>query len=215
MCAVSAADWPIIGDWARNWAGTIPAFGVHPWAAGSLAGGWEEELEGWLLRFPSAWVGEIGLDAAKVDRVPMERQMDVFTRQVRLAARLGRGVNIHCVRAPGEVFAALEKDFSGKCVLHSFNEAPDVAARFAARGAYFSVGGLFARRESGKVRARVAALPADRLLLESDAFLEPGVDVPGELLDTFRRLAEVKRISPDALAGMLFDNARRLFDDAG
>jgi TatD DNase family protein len=220
VCAVSAADWPVVADWAERWPGTVPAFGIHPWSAGDAAidgGGWEEALEKFLLRFPAAWIGEIGLDAAKAARVPMERQREVLVRQLRISARLRRPVNLHCVRAAAEILSLMDAEYflsfppgRGTCILHSFAGSANEAEAFARRGAYFSVGPLFVRRDSPKLRARIAALPAERLLLESDAFLEPGVDAVDDLLLSLRWLAEVRNVSLEHMTERLAENARNL-----
>ncbi len=221
VCGVAAGDWAIVADWALHWAGTVPAFGIHPWECGEDAlaeGGWEEALAAWLLRFPAAWAGEIGLDGAKAGRVPMTRQIDVLARQLRLAARLGRGVNLHCVRAYDELLALLDAEYfaagAGKCILHSFNGSERMIGEFVARGAYFSVGPLAARRDTPKIRARVALLPAERILLESDAFLAPGVDATEDLLFTLRWLAGVKGMDADVLSRCIAGNSRRILDGA-
>lgn len=212
VCGVSAADWNVVADWALRWEGTVPAFGVHPWEAGDSFD--EGALEEWLIRFPSAWAGEIGLDQAKVSRAPMARQVDVFARQLRVAARLGRGVNVHCVRAYDALLDLLDKEYfsirAGKCIVHSFAGAAHFVPAFVERGAYFSIGGLASRRDSPKIRGRVEAMPVERILLESDAFLEPGVDAAEDLLFTLRWIAGVKGMEYDTLAGIVSGNAQRI-----
>lgn len=217
VCGVAPADWEVVADWAGKWAGTVPAFGIHPWEAGISESGWEEELEAFLLRIPAAWVGEIGLDAAKVSRVPMERQEEVFRRQLRRAARLGRGVNVHCVRADDELLRALDEEYFSagagcaiKCIVHSFAGAHPMIDRLAARGAYFTVGPLAARRDTPKIRDRAALLPVERILLESDAFLAPGVDAAEDLLFALRWLAGVRGMTPDALMDRITENSERI-----
>lgn len=216
VCGVAPGGWPVIADWARAWPGTIPAFGVHPWEAGLADDGWEEELERLLRRFPEAWVGEIGLDAARADRAPPERQLDALARQLRLAARLRRRVNLHCVRAQDAVLDALDREYlpcwEKGFILHSFGGPQQAAAAFAARGAYFSLGPLAARRDSRKMRALARFLPPERLLLESDAFLEPGVDAEEELLCTLRWLSAATETPLETLRQTLDNNARRLLE---
>lgn len=223
VCGVAPADWNVIADWAHNWPGTIPAFGIHPWEAEKaerIHTDWEAELEALLLRFPAAWVGEIGLDGLKTDRAPMPQQADTLARQLRIAARLQRPVNLHCVKAETELLAILDKEYftSGlrtdlkKCILHSFAGSPETAKAFAARGAYFSVGPLASRRDTRKIRARTAALPPDRLLLESDAYLAPGADAEEDLDFTLRRLSDVLKTPPENVAAALADNAQRMLN---
>ncbi len=98
----------------------------------------------------------------------------------------------------------------GVCILHAFNGGALAAEAFALRGAYFSVGSMFARGGSLKTRARVALLPEERLLLESDVFLEPGVDAREDLLSALRWLAGVRGVEEGVLAERIAENARRL-----
>lgn len=219
VCGVSGADWPVVADWAVNWPGTVPAFGIHPWESGSADGTWEQALEERLLRFPSAWVGEIGLDRAKQDRATIFTQIDVFGRQLRLAARLGRGVNLHCVRKDDWLLDLLDNKYfalcapgAGKCILHSFSGSQQALRRFVDRGVYFSVGPPASRRDSPKARARFERAPAERILVESDAFLDPGVDAEEDLLFTLRWLAGVKGMDAGVLARTVADNAQRILD---
>lgn len=214
VCGATPEDWDVVADWARMWPGTTPAFGIHPWEAAAVPDdGWEEKLISLLLRFPEAWVGEIGLDGAKTSRAPMERQQEILARQLRLAAQLGRPVNLHCVKAHDELLAALDGKHK-KCILHSFAGPRQMIAAFAARGAYFSVGPLASRRDTPKARARAALLPPERIVLESDAFLAPGEDAEEDLLFTLQWLSEARKTPQDALARQIADNTRRLFDDA-
>ena len=209
-------DWPVVADWARAWPGTTPAFGIHPWEAAARNGDWEKELETLLARFPGAWVGEIGLDGIKLNRAPMERQTDILARQLRIAVRFDRRVNLHCVKAYDELLALLDKEYfpSGRkgFILHSFNGPHRMVKEFADRGAYFSVGPLASRHDTRKIRARVALLPSERIVLESDAFLEPGLDAEEELLFTLRWLAELKETDFGTMAQTIADTSRRILD---
>ena len=63
--------------------------GIHPWFAHTVEAGWKDRLESFLLENPSAFVGEIGLDKARILAIASER---VFTFQARwpLLQRLGK-----------------------------------------------------------------------------------------------------------------------------
>lgn len=217
VCGVSPSDdWPVVADWARAWTGTVPAFGVHPWEAASVPDDWERDLENSLLRFPDAWVGEIGLDGARTNRAPLDRQTDVLRRQLRLAVRLKRRVNLHCVKAYDALLALLDEEYfpSGRAgfILHSFNGPHQMVGEFADRGAYFSVGPLASRHDTRKIRARAALLPPDRIVLESDAFLEPGLDAKEDLLFTLHWLADVKETPVPEMTNTITANSQRILD---
>jgi TatD DNase family protein len=127
-------------------------------------------LREWLERFPHAGVGEIGLDRWKpgLDFAP---QPDLFRRQLELAAELDRPVSIHCLRAWGMLFELLRdgpRPARG-FLLHSYGGPLEMVAPLTELGAYFSLPGAFARERKTRQRAVFQAVPAERLLIETDA----------------------------------------------
>lgn len=216
LCAVEPDDWPRVASAAAVWPGTIPAYGVHPWLAAAAAGDWLERLEKILAGDPSAWLGEAGLDYLRTDRAPLETQEAVFAAQLQLARRLERPVNLHCVKAHDALIGLLDKHyltggFRPGFIVHSFAGPHQAIPELVRRGAYFTVGPLFSRRNSERHRRRAALLPADRLLLESDAFLVPPRNAAEDLLHALDWLSAVRQVPPDELAGIIGDNFRRMF----
>lgn len=215
LCGVEPGEWRRVADAAAGWSGTIAAYGVHPWWAGPDRPAWEETLGDCLRADPDAWVGEIGLDGIKTADAPFERQIEVFARQLRLARKLGRRVNLHCVKAWREMPPLLDSEYLAGAgaptfVAHSFAGPDEFVRAFAERGAYFSVGPLFSRRNSRRDRGRVARLPLERIVLESDAFLVPGRDAGGGLAHALGWLAEVRNVPEADMAAMVRENTRRL-----
>lgn len=215
ICGVDTADWRDVNAAAWSWAGTIPAFGLHPRSVASVQEGWFEELERLLTGNPAAWLGEAGLDASKRGLAGMDEQDEAFRRQLRLAKRLRRRVNLHCVKAWDRLLAALDEEYlpDGRdgFIVHSFSGPDEHLHELTERGAYFTVGPLFSRRESRRDRGRAARIPGDRLLLESDFILAAGVDVSGELVYALRWLAAARGEDAEALGVMISKNAGRLF----
>lgn len=219
LCGVVPAEWRRVAEAAKAWPGTVAAYGVHPWYAGQAEGGWQESLEERLAADTEAWVGEIGLDGLRAGLADKEMQTGVFARQLRLAARLGRRVNLHCVKAWDELPRLLDAEYlphvSGKgFIVHSFAGPRQFVKALAERGAFFSVGRLFSRRDSRRNRERTALIPEDRLLLESDAFVTPGADAAADLLHALDWLADVRKMSSGDLAALVMENSRRLFENA-
>lgn len=210
LCGVRACDWDMVGEAAASWPGTTAAYGLHPWYAADAAGtDWLDRLEDKLARDPAAWLGEAGLDAMKT--VDPEVQRRVFAEQLRLAARLGRRVNLHCYKAWEPLVALLDTEYlagggAAGFIVHSFAGPHQFIEPLRARGAYFTVGPLFSRRESPRHRRRCALLPEDRLLLESDAFLDVGADAGEDLAHTVAWLADVREMDPGVLARRIADN---------
>jgi TatD DNase family protein len=172
--------WP--GDWeavlalaaAHPAPALLPQLGVHPWwldRAPDVAA-WLPALRARLEAQPRAGVGECGLDHGPRVGAPRALQLEAFEAQLRLAQELGRPVSVHCVRAVGAVHEALVRlDVRVPVVLHAWpGSAEATRALTAARpNAFFSLGGHLAARSPAKAIAAARAVPAGRLLLESDA----------------------------------------------
>lgn len=219
LCAVEPAEWLRVAETAKAWPGALAAFGVHPWYAAKAGGDWLGALEERLAADPAAWLGEAGLDGHRIDLAGEEVQAGVFAGQLRLAARLGRRVNLHCVKAWDALLIHLDAEYlrhvPGKgFIVHSFSGPHQFVKALAERGAFFSVGQLFSRRDSRRDRERTAIIPEDRLLLESDAFVTAGVDATADLLHALDWLAGVRKMSLAALAALVMENWRRLAEDA-
>ena len=208
-----------LADVVPKWPGSIVAFGIHPWYAAETECGWLERLENVLVSDANAWVGETGLDGARKGIASEAVQERAFVVQLCLARRLNRLVNIHCVKAHEKLLALLDAEYlagmPGRAfIAHSFSGPHQYVKFLAERGAYFTVGPLFSRRDSRRDRERVRLFPESGLLLESDAFLSPCHDATNELQHTLEWLAEARNMSTAALVDVLDDNTRRLKADA-
>ena len=168
-CGTSPDDWDAVASLRSSPDFEIRlAFGVHPWYAGGLPGDWLPRLRGFLLRFPEAWVGEIGLDAIRSPS-PTEAQRAVLRAQLELAADLARPVVLHGAKALDELLS-LCRPFAGKVpafTVHAFGGSADQLRAWLAFGAFISVGGAATR--SARLRRVAAAIPPDRLRIETDA----------------------------------------------
>lgn len=206
----SCDDWPAVADLARRFPDiVIPSFGVHPWYVHEQTPDWIERLRGFLTEFPSAGVGEIGLDRWKRD-LPWEGQLEAFHAQLKLAAELNRPVSIHCLRAWGALMEALESEPlpSRGILLHSYGGAPDLIPRLAARGARFSLPGYFLRPGKEQRLQTFLRVPPDRFLIETDApdqlppnelISHPLTDAEGVALNHPANLAAIYRCAAEAL----------------
>jgi TatD DNase family protein len=102
----------------------------------------------------------------------------VFVAQLRLAAERNLPVSIHCLQAWGrmlELLRAGPRPARG-FLLHSFGGPQEMVKPFAALGAYFSLPGYFAHERKQRQRETFRHVPADRLLIETDA---PDQSLPG------------------------------------
>ncbi|PNW70377.1 hypothetical protein CHLRE_17g717200v5 [Chlamydomonas reinhardtii] len=147
---------------------------------------WRPRLRELLLRHPHALVGEFGLDRAAV--VPGSRlqpgwdhQLALTEAHLALAAELRRPVSMHCVQGYGHLQDMLRRlgpeGCPPKIMLHSYGGSVDLVKGFTrlpgglGERIYFSFSDVINGRKPGqraKLLQRLAAVPAERLLLESD-----------------------------------------------
>ena len=102
-------------------------------------------------------------------------------------------------------------------VLHCFTGGPDLARRAVALGHFVSFTGILTFKNSNALRAIAAELPADRILVETDApYLAPGRyrgkrNEPAFVVETAKVLAETRGVSFDEIARQTTDNFFHLF----
>lgn len=133
------------------------------------------EQDEFLGLFPSAYfIGEVGLDFGRAHTATRDEQVAFFSRAMRevaVQARRGVGhvVSIHAVAAAGAVMDAADVVCAQEgccCILHWFSGTSPELTRAIRSGYYFSVGERMLATRRG--RAYAQAIPADRLLLETD-----------------------------------------------
>ncbi len=186
------------------------ALGIHPEALDDLDG-----LEGALRGGNAVAVGEIGLDR----RLPhWDRQRVQFRAQLRIADACGLPVLVHCVRAHDALVAEL-RDVRAQVpiVLHAYSGSAELVPVYAKLGCYFSFAGTVTWSGSRRGPKACAAVPAQRLLIETDApYLSPqsrrGVpSAPAWLPEIAAAVAVIRGVDLAAIAAVTTANAERVF----
>ena len=164
-------------------------------------------------------IGEAGLDY-HYDYSPRDAQEQGFRRHIAAARETGLPLVIHAREADDDVARILEEE-SGKgpfpAVLHCFTGGRDLAMRAIALGLSISFTGILTFKNSEALRAIAAELPADRILVETDApYLAPGKfrgkrNEPSYVVETAKVLAQTRGVSFDDIAQQTTDNFFRLF----
>jgi TatD DNase family protein len=199
-------------DVAEREDGVFAALGIHPHQAGD-----DEDLRELehLLGSPAAVaVGEIGLDYHR-DRASRDRQRALFERQLSLAAALGLPVVIHSRSAAADTASMLESH-PQTVVLHCFSE-PELLPAALDRGYYVSFAGNVTYPNADDLRRAAAAVPAERILAETDApYLSPQPcrgrpNEPAFVLHTLEALAAVRGVAAGELGAQIDANATRAF----
>ncbi len=212
---------------ARAHAPVFAALGIHPHHAAETEDGYEAFLENGVKANPKVVaLGECGLDY-HYDYAPRLLQRGVFINQLEIARRLVTAapqsappVILHVREAHADALAIL-RDFPGlKLVVHCFTGTSDECRAWLDLGAYIGITGIVTYKNAADLQATVKLVPADRLLLETDApYLSPEpvrkikTNEPAHIAHTARFLAELRGISPDELARQTSDNAIRFYGD--
>jgi TatD DNase family protein len=164
-------------------------------------------------------IGEAGLDY-HYDYSPRDAQERGFRRHIAAARESGLPLVIHAREADADVARILEEESANgpfPAVLHCFTGGRDLARRAIALGLSISFTGILTFKNSGELRAIAAQLPADRILVETDApYLAPGKyrgkrNEPSYVVETAKVLAETRGVSFDDIAHQTTDNFFRLF----
>ena len=121
-------------------------------------------------------IGECGLDF-HYDLSPREVQAQVFRAHCTAASHTGLPLVVH-TREADEVMGDILEDEMGKgafkLLMHCYTSGPDLLARTARLGAWFSVSGIATFKQAEDVRALIAQMPGDRIIVETDCpYLAP------------------------------------------
>lgn len=161
-------------------------------------------------------IGEIGLDYYW--DIPKEPQLKVFEDQLKLAMELDAPVVIHDREAHADTMRILKKYTPKKVLLHCYSGSKEMLKEVMKLGAFISMGGVVTFKNA-RVPVEVAeAVPADRLLLETDCpYLSP-VPFRGKrnssekIAFTAEKIAEIKGMDTQELIDICTENAYSFFN---
>jgi TatD DNase family protein len=204
---------------AERFADVYCSVGTHPHYAGEEPDVTAVELVA-LTRHPKVVaIGEAGLDY-HYDRSPRPAQEHSFRTHIAAARATGLPLVIHTRDADADTARILEEE-TGQgafpAVLHCFTGGRELAQRAIALGLFISFTGILTFKASSELRAIAAELPADRILVETDApYLAPGKlrgkrNEPAYVVETAKVLAESRGVSFDEIARTTSENFFRLF----
>jgi len=144
-------------------------------------------------------IGEIGLD--KSIEAPMEDQLRIFEKQVKIAESANLPVVLHVVRAFNEMVRFMKaKQPVVSMIIHGYNGGAEMAEELVKAGFLISFGEAITREHS-KIIEALQRVPVEMMFLETD---EGDMDIR----ELYHLAAEVKGISADHLHVQIFENAR-------
>jgi len=212
-------DSAAAADFAGANEGVLAAVGIHPHEAKDFDPGRDGAAFEALARLPKvAAIGEIGLDF-HYDHSPRDKQIEVFEWMLDCARRLGLPALLHNRESGAEMLAAIARGGARERagVFHSFTEDGDYGSKALDLGYLVSFSGMITFRAAENIRAAAAALPLDAMLVETDTpFLAPvphrgKPSEPAFVVETARKLAEVKQRDLEGVAAATTANFERLF----
>ena len=165
----SPTDWPAVLELAKSEPHMIPAIGMHPWEVNDAPTDWQGQfLE--ALDSGARVIGEVGLDQSS-EGYDLERQQAAFRWQLAQATQRNLPVSIHCLKAIGPLMETLRREPLPKrgFHLHAYNGPVELIPELVELGAYFSFNAGQLRTGKPKAPERICAVPAERLLIETDA----------------------------------------------
>ena len=201
---------------ARQYAYVYAACGVHP--EDCEAFGDPDTLEQRLTPFwrhpKCVAIGEIGLDYHyDIDKAT---QLSFFEKQLQLSLELDLPVIVHDREAHGDTIDLLRK-YKPRGVLHCFSGSAEMAKEAVRLGLYIGFGGAVTFKNARKPLEAVAAIPTDRLLLETDCPYMAPVPFRGKRCDSSmiplaaEKIADVLGKTAQDILDISCENACALF----
>lgn len=145
------------------------AVGIHPEQADSFSVESLREIRD-LLPLPEVVaVGEVGLDYYWPENPAPELQKACFRAMLELAREFHKPVIVHERKAGEDAMAIVRQypDVTG--VFHCFGGSPETALELCRRGWYISFTGVLTFKNARRAPEAAAAVPADRIMIETDA----------------------------------------------
>ena len=172
-------------------------------------------------------IGECGLDYYRMQSDTeqatrdKEKQKKVFLAQIELAQEIKKPLMIHCRSAFSDLISILSDtrypihDTRGSGIIHFFTGTADDARVLLDLGFSFTFGGVitFARNYDEIIKL----IPIDRILSETDApYVAPAPyrgkrNEPAYVIETVKKLAELKAVPLETMATQIQTNAQRIF----
>ena len=197
--------------------------GVHPHEAAREPRVTAEHLARMADHPKVVGFGETGLDYY-YEHSPRAEQQQSFRTHIGAARMAGLPLVVHTRDADADTARILDEEqekgpFAG--VLHCFSSTRELAETAIEMGLYISFSGVVTFKNAEELRATAAALPLDRVLVETDApYLAPVPkrgkrNEPSYVAYTANEVARVRALDAEAFAEATTDNFFRLFTKAG
>jgi TatD DNase family protein len=193
------------------------AVALHPTRTSEFTDADRSELERLAVQPRVVAVGETGLDYYW-DYAPPAAQHDAFRWHIELSKRVGKPLMIHDREAHDDILKILDEEGAPSTVVfHCFSGDLAFARSCVERGFVLSFAGTVTFKNAHALREAARWVPADHLLVETDApFLTPHPfrgrpNEPFCANYTLRDIATLRDQEPAELASTVTRNAERVF----
>ena len=160
-------------------------------------------------------VGEIGLDYHyECDR---KLQKMIFRKQLDLAQKYNKPVIIHSRDAIKDTYDIL-KEYHLRGIMHCYSGSVEMAHLFNKLGYYLGIGGVCTFKKASKIIDVIKKIPLEYIVLETDSpYLSPEPyrgrkNEPANVSVILKKICDIKDISYDDAAHMIYGNVITLFD---
>ncbi len=192
------------------------SIGIYPHDTMELEEQGADALEEMLQKPKVVAVGEIGLDYY-YDDVPKEIQQKWFHKQLELAEKYHLPAVVHCRDAMQDTLAILREHPNVKGIFHCYSGSVESMQELVKMGWSISMGGVCTFKNARVAKEVIAAVPADRLMLETDSpYLAP-TPYRGKrnsalyLPEIIKVMAELRNTTPEEIERITDENAMKMF----
>ncbi len=216
------SEWDEVIGLAEQEHDVWASVGIHPHEADGHTGIDASKLIERATNPRVIGIGETGLDYY-YDKSDREQQRSSFREHIVAARETGLPIIVHTRDAEDDTINILSEEmalatYTG--VIHCFTASADFARKALDLGLYISLSGIVTFKNAADLQEVAKWLPADRLLVETDApFLAPvphrgRTGEPGFVADTARFVAGLRGEGEEAFAAKTTANFYRLFSKA-
>ena len=231
--ATHSGDAPKVLELAHKYPWVYAAVGIHPESllapkdcgeegpaptVSVYGGDWAAEMRALAPYYEDpkvVAVGECGLDYHWP--VPKDAQLALFEAEIRLALELDKPIIVHDRSAHADVYALLKK-YRPKGIVHCYSGSADDALWLAEQGLYIGFGGACTFKGAKRAAKAIAALPLERIVLETDCPYMAPEPVRGTRCDSSliryvgEHIASVKGEEPEQVFRQTVENACQVYN---
>lgn len=199
-CTTDESQWATLIDMMGKYKCIYGAFGIHPWFVDSVDDGFDLRLENLLKANSNYMIGEIGLDKYKPD---IQKQIDVFIKQLDIAVKYNRSVFLHCVGAWDKVLHILKQHKNLPIIVaHAFNGNDKILQQLLC---YENIMFSFNKIDMCNGNCCIEQIPDDKILVESDGKKDLNLN------QLIKQIIDIK--ANNDMPNIIYKNTQRVIDN--